>query len=146
MDTEQILTYIGMCVVVLFAIYYVLKMGSMQASVIEGLTSKKDSESLGSGNREDIKALKSVIDKMSDSLLLDKYRDDYEDMLMDLEKLIDYTILEGIIGVSSDVKNSGQLKIDDNTKGFGKALPVLNELYTLKTNLNSTMEFLDNNK
>ena len=145
METEQVLTYIGMAVVVVLALYYVLKMGSMQARVIEGLTSKS-TESLDSIDRDDIQALKSAVEKMSDSILLSKYRTDYENMLMDLEKLVDLTILDGLVRATSDVKKTGQLNINDTSSGFGKALPVLNELYKLKVNLNSTMDFLDSNK
>ena len=144
MDTEQILTYIGMAVVVIFAIYYVLKMGSVQARVIEGLTSKKTNTSaLDTMATGDVKVLKSAVEKMSDGWLIDKYRSNYEDMLMDLEKLVDYTILEGLIHSSASIQESGTIDMSDKTTGFGKAVPILNELYTLKANLNSTMDFLD---
>ena len=44
MLSEEILTYIGMALVVLFLVYYVYKVSSVQGRVIEGLRNKKQNK------------------------------------------------------------------------------------------------------
>ena len=136
-------TYVGMIVVVLFGIYYVCKVMSVQGKVIEGLTSKKKSQKsvMDLMTEGDVKSLKSAIEKMSDTVLIGKYKSDYEDMLMDFEQVIDYNILLGIVSMSGGVETGGSISTDT----LGK-IPLINELYSLKTNLNSTMDFLDSQK
>ena len=146
METEQLLMYVGMGVIILFAIYFVLKMGSLQTRVIEGLTSNSKTQKnvMDSMAEGDIKALKSAIEKYSDNLLISKYKSDYEDMLIDFEQVIDYSLLTNLIVVSSMLGPEG-LNIGKGGITLHQ-LQILNELYTLKTNLNSTMDFLDGQK
>jgi hypothetical protein len=151
METEQLLMYIGMGVIVVFAIYFVLKMGSLQTRVIEGLTSKSKQktsfwDSITTG---DIKALKAGNEKMADTLLISKYKTDYEDMLIDYETAIDNNILGWLISFSGLINKDGMINVSVTNKDSGPSvlspdkINLLNGLYTLKNNLNSTMEFLD---
>ena len=146
MEMEQLLMYIGMGEIIVFAIYFVLKMGSLQTRVIEGLTSKNNSQKsvMDSMAEGDTKALKSAIEKYSDKFLISKYKSDYEDMIIDFEQVIDYSLLNNLIFMSSSLGPDG-LNIGKGGITL-EQLKIINELYTLKTNLNSTMDFLDGHK
>ena len=150
MLSEQILTYIGMIVVVLFLVYYVYKVSSVQGKVIEGLTNKKSSKSFMDAITEgDVKALKVANEKLSDTLLISKYKSDYEDMIIDFEQSIDMNILALLVSFSNRVSDDGTLDISSKSTPStisNETLQLLNNLYTLKTNLNSTMDFLDSKK
>ena len=147
MISEQVLTYIGMSVVILGAVYYVYKVMQVQDRVIEGLVSnsKKSLSDIMANN--DIQALKGLNEKMADTLLIGKYRTNYEDMILDLETALDNTILMSLINISGNVnKNDSSLDISNEKTGLSKAIPMLNDLYKLKKNLNLSMDFLDSQK
>lgn len=149
MFSEQILTYIGMAVVILFAIYYVYKVMQVQNNVIEGLSrrtkSKDTSPTLGSILDTDNNALKKSNEKASDVLLISKYRSKYEDLLLDLDTTLDNNILRmlGLLGLSVD--DNGDIIISKEGVPL-EFLQGINELYKLKNNLNTTMDFLDSTK
>lgn len=148
MDIDQsTFTYIGMAVVVIIAIYYVYKVLEVQHDVIEGLTMQKNQKPIMNAVSEGkIGELKQSVEKLSDTMLIQKYRNDYEDMVMELEQVIDFNILQGLVSLSSTINKKGTIDYTDSKHGAPRVIPILNELYTLKENLNSTMEFIDSRK
>jgi len=150
MDSDNIYTYVGMIAVVAFVIYFVCKMGILQSKVVEGLTSKKPTKSFMDIMTEgDVKKLKVANEKMSDTLLISKYKSDYEDMIIDFEVAIDNNILGLLVSFSGRIDKEGYLNISNKTTPqtiSSESIQLLNGLYTLKTNLNSSMEFLDGQK
>lgn len=143
-NEQQILTYIGMAVVVVFAFYYIYKVSEVQHNVIEGLTNKNKEASIDDiMAKDDASLLKKTTEKLSDTLLVPKYRSDYEDMIIDLDHSIDYNILQGLLTLSSEIGRDGSIDIKNNKSKVATMVPLLNELYTLKKNLNSSMEFVD---
>ena len=102
MDSDNVYTYVGMIVVAAFVIYFVCKMGLLQSKVVEGLTSKKQTKSFMDLMTEgDVKALKVANEKMADTLLISKYKSDYEDMAIDFETAIDNNILALLVSLSN---------------------------------------------
>ena len=140
MLSEEILGYIGMATVILFAIYYVYKVMQVQNDVIEGLTTQKQvTDAIAEGETEKVKQ---SMEKLSDTLLIKKYKNTYEDLVMDLEKVIDYNVITGLVHLSSKLDKQGIINMSN--EATRNTVESLNNLYTLKQNLNSTMEFLDN--
>lgn len=143
-NEQQILTYIGMAVVVVFTVYYIYKVSEVQHNVIEGLTNKNKTPSIDDiMTKDDTSLLKKTTEKLSDTLLIPKYRSDYEDMIIDLDHSIDYNILQGLLTLSSEIGRDGSIDIKNSKSKVATMVPLLNELYTLKKNLNSSMEFVD---
>ena len=142
-NEQQILTYIGMAVVVVFVFYYIYKVSEVQHNVIEGLTNKKNPSIDDITAKDDASLLKKTTEKLSDTLLVPKYRSDYEDMIIDLDHSIDYNILQGLLTLSSEIGREGSIDIKNSKSKVSTMVPLLNELYTLKKNLNSSMEFVD---
>lgn len=154
--------YIGIFVLVLFAIYIILKLATTQFKVVEGLvggnrngvnTPQSYMDILANG---DDKTLRTGIEKMNDSLLISKYKSDYEDVLIDLEEIINQNLLYYTLHIASNVDGkTGLLKFSNanantNTKngietdGVSlETLQTLNELYKYKENLNTTMKYID---
>ena len=147
-NEQQILTYIGMAVVVVFAFYYIYKVTQVQRNVIEGLTNKqKDTSIADLMAKSDISELKKSNEKMADTLLIDKYRNDYEDMLIDFETAIDNSILYYVTIAAGLVGKDGAITVGEKPAPNTISIQLLNSingLYDLKKNLNTTMEFLDN--
>lgn len=152
--------YIGIFVLGLFAIYIILKLATTQFKVVEGLvggntngvnTPQSYMDILANG---DDKTLRTGIEKMNDSLLINKYKSDYEDVLIDLEEIINQNLLYYTLHIASNVDGkTGLLKFSNrntNTKngietdGVSlETLQTLNELYKYKENLNTTMKYID---
>lgn len=139
MTQEDILMYIGMIVVAFFVLYMIARFAKIQRNVVEGLTNNKNSDKsmidvMAEGN---IKELKSLNQKLDDSLRIDKYRKDYEDMLIDLDDYINGVLLREIAFLSNDIKDTKE------TNQMIETIPRLNELYKFKENLNTTMDYID---
>lgn len=143
---EKMLSYIGMAVVIVFAIYYVYKVMQVQNNVIEGLRNKKGAtpSSMDLLLDED-KQLKTANEKAGDTLLIGKYKSKYEDLLIELDTALDNNLLSMLTMVAANVTKDGELSI--NSEGLTlESLQTINELYKLKENLNVTMDFLDGTK
>ena len=109
---------------------------------IEGMANKNNKKSLtdilANGDHKQIEAF---VKKMDDTLLIDKYRTDYEDMLVSLEEALNQGILDVLIYLSSSINsNDGINKMNFST------VSNLNELYKLRDNLTSTMDYIDGKK
>jgi hypothetical protein len=123
---------------IIVVIYILLKLFSVQRDVVESLTNNDSPpgfEIMAKGKLDDLK--KSI--KMGEDMLrIDKYKNEYEDLIIDLDEIVNYGILTSIIMVGDKVakgNNKDKMNVD--------ALKEINELYKFKEILNSTMEFLD---
>lgn len=94
---------------------------------IEGLINRKDNkESTTNTWEEETENLRRENEKMSDSLLIDKYKNDYIDFITELEDRVNYNILNEILEKKLDL---------DPEK--------INRLYKLRDNLASSVDFLN---
>ena len=123
-------------IVLIIAVFVVVFFATMLGTKKEGLTSASSSSSsvkgeagLAAGYADEIKA-KTV--ELQDTLLIAKYRKEYETTLINLDEYIGMLMLQQCL----------QLKLDGG-KELLVGLDALNTLQSSKNNLNITMEHLD---
>jgi len=100
--------YAGLIVIAYLFIRFVIKMSSYQTRVIETMTvSTVDNSAIAT-------SVSSNTDKLNDTLLISKYRANYEDTIIQLEKAISIAILSEVVNnavtISSDPISSDSLK------------------------------------
>lgn len=136
--SSDMLKYVGMLVVIIFIIYLIVRMANIQMGVIEGLTNKKDTEnsvaSLSTNLDKQIENLTDEISYLKESMLFDKYKEKYEDLIIKYDEYIDLSIIKQGTNVSKLLN------------GNDKDLEQLNRLIQTKENLNKVMEILDEQK
>ena len=116
---------LGFIVLVVIGMCFVFDIISYQFKVVEGLTTTTDSKK----NAEEIK---NKTNKILDGLLIDKYREGYEESLTNLLELTNATTLQKIL--SADLKNKNDIiHLAYHTN-------VLNDF---KKTLNESMKFMD---
>lgn len=131
MDTR--IKYAGLILIVYLCIRFVIKMYSYQTRVIETMTeSTMDKSTIAT-------TVSANTDKLSDTLLISKYRTNYEDTIIQLEKAISTAMLSEVVNnavnISSDPVSSDSLK----------AIATINQLKTFRESLNQSMIILDKN-
>ena len=133
-EADDLYKIVGLIVVIIFVVSIGAKMFSYQAKVIEGMTnSSTDKDTISS-------AVSSNTDKLSDTLLASKYRSNYEDSIINLEKAVSVGILSEVINnaetISSDPASSKALT----------AMSSINTMQTFRETLNQSMIILDKSK
>jgi hypothetical protein len=133
-EADDLYKIVGLIVVIIFVVSIGAKMFSYQAKVIEGMTnSSTDKDTISS-------AVSSNTDKLSDTLLASKYRSNYEDTIINLEKAVSVGILSEVINnaetISSDPASSKALT----------AMSSINTMQTFRETLNQSMIILDKSK
>lgn len=76
-----------------------------------------------------VSGIKDKVIKLQDTMLLSKYRTDYENVIMGLDDLVDNLMLEKVLSITAD-----------NTQKSFQELVTLNDS---KTALNNVMKFID---
>ena len=76
-----------------------------------------------------VSGIKDKVIKLQDTMLLSKYRADYENVIMGLDDLVDNLMLEKVLSITAD-----------NTQKSFQELVTLNDS---KTALNNVMKFID---
>jgi hypothetical protein len=133
MESDDIYKYLGLFIVVLFLVYIVIKTMNFQLKMVEGFDVKGVTDSIGSvGTTDKDKvpdAIKNNTNKVSDSLLIDKYLRAYEDTIIDLDANIDMYILQQVLqsaeGISADPGSAASQAIItkiNNAKAFTDSL------------------------
>lgn len=153
MNNNEILMYLGIFLLAIFVIYFLSNMANIQRNVIEGLTSKssnnKSSINLGDGIESEAKNIKKMNEQLNDSWGFDKYKSDYEDIIIALDEYIDNMILFFLVSKLGKKYKDPYSLIEDlaNTdKDNNSIIKMLNEFYKFKENLNSTMDYLNSKK
>jgi hypothetical protein len=134
----NLVMYILVGIIIVYIIFSIVGSGR----IVEGMTneakSKPYTDLLAEG---DHKQLTKVIQKLDDTILVDKYRSDYEDVLVNLEEALNQTILVNLVELASEANmNDGLKKIKHET------YEALNSMYKLRDNLSSTMDYIDSKK
>ena len=134
LDKDSIYKYIGIFFIALFFLFIVVRTLNFQAKVLEGLTT-------GSGTTTDKSNLPEAINAntttLEDSLLLSKYKKNYEDIIINLENNVNFNILNGI------VSNSETLSKNPMDPAALQTIASINSLKTFKDTLNDSMVFLN---
>lgn len=134
--------YIIIGIIIVYILFSILG----TANTVEGMTNKDNTtkpfaEILAEG---DHKQIKKVIEKNDDMILIDKYRSDYEEALIDLEETINQNLLMDLLSLSAGIKAKDAGMGMNSIKP--EAIDGLNNLYKLRDNLSSTMDYIDGKK
>jgi hypothetical protein len=130
-----------MIVAIIGIMFYLIFSSMKKANVFEGLDNQTGGVSatpsvpngFGGNAAAYATAVKAQVTQMQDQMLISKYRKDYETAIINLEDLINYSMLSTALQIKSDSK-------PDELKPFAE---YINTLSSAKDNLNSVMKFLD---
>lgn len=132
MSTEQFFLYLGYAVIILFIVWFLIKLTNVQVKIVEGLTNRNTANQTGPNG----KVISNETAQIIDGLHLDKYRGNYEDIIMNLEKWCNTSIVAGI--ADNKINASDPLNPENI-----KHISALNQLKQFKDTLNDAMQFLD---
>ncbi len=134
---EEIYRYLGIFTLTLFFIYIVSCVLNTQNNIIEGLTNQKKPLNIQDDLFSNLdKHLKENNDRLSDSLLIKKYKTQYEDSIIEIDTNTELKILQLTILYGNALANN-----DD--KEAKKYLEEINLLQNLKASLKNTMKHVD---
>jgi hypothetical protein len=144
-NNEEILKFLGICVVVGVLVFYGVNFLKLQAQVLEGATNMSDSNtSLSStngigGNASQYNAtLKAEVIKMQDTLLIPKYRAEYENSILNLDDYLNLAMLKTALSIN--LTNEIEPGKPNPNIALLSSLKVLSDA---KSTLNSSMKYLD---
>ena len=143
-NAEDIYKYLGLAVVIILVFVFVSKCMRVQFKVMENFISRSsskddsdDDDSSGSSDSSPVSNLaQQVLDKsqsLEDALLIDKYKDDYEDLIINTEAMASMGQLAMLKQLAPSM---GSSKSDD-------LINKINNLQTFKTALDNMMKDLD---
>ena len=151
---ENIYRYLGLGVVILVALYILIKTLTFQGKIIEGLTNSTEATSEPTSSAE-ISLLNTVTskstegitaqnNKLQDILALDKYRTDYENLIIALEDYANVMMFAKVVGIGAKVStlSNGQ----PVTNGIIEDLEKANKLKEFISTLNASMSYIDKSK
>ena len=132
-EQESFYKYIGLIAVIFIGLYIGQKVIKYQSKVVETLTSS-------SGDPSGVtSSVTSNTDKISDTLLISKYRTNYEDTIIGLEKAVGLGLLSEV------VNNAATISADPTSSSSLSAIKNINELKSFRESLNQSMIILDKN-
>ena len=151
---ENIYRYLGLGVVILVALYILIKTLTFQGKIIEGLTNSTEATSEPTSSAE-ISLLNTVTskstegitaqnNKLQDILALDKYRTDYENLIIALEDYANVMMFAKVVGIGAKVStlSNGQPVTNVIIEDMEKA----NKLKEFISTLNASMSYIDKSK
>jgi hypothetical protein len=134
MKENDMIMYIGLISLVLFLFFIISRVFTFQTSMMEGL-SNKDSQAqpinVTVGKVENINKVS------EDHLFIEKYRSDYEDLIIHLEETTNLDMMRLIKEHGNNIEQGKT--VDEQMKTIKK----INELNQLKESLNSSMKYMD---
>lgn len=137
---EDLLTIGIILVVSMYVIYYLVDKfvyTKSQYSMIEGLENQSSTNNIAANAKPFADSLKSTAVSKVDTLLIPKYRTDYENAIINTDDYINALMLEQLLKMDMTTKNDSN-NIDILTK--------ISQLQSAKTALNSIMTFVDKQK
>ena len=120
--------------VILLLLVGIFSRASAYQKTVEGMTSSPETDKTKLGS-----TVSSNADKISDTLLISKYRSNYEDAIIGLEKAVSLAL------VSEVVNNSDTISVDPISDDSMKAITNINTLKSFRESLNTSMVILDKN-
>jgi len=133
---QDLFKLIGILLFSFFLVYLVVKLFNLQANVIEGLTNPTSTTSTSgeagtASNYAD--TIKSQTVLLQDSLLISKYRKDYENVILNMEDYLHMLLLKQIVNIN----------INGTSKEIADGLNTINIIKNAKDALDDTMKFVD---
>jgi uncharacterized membrane protein YvbJ len=133
MDQNEIYNYIGLIAILMITLFIFIKAFSYQNKVVETMTNTTtDKDKISS-------IVDTMTNKINDALLINKYRSNYEDTIVHLEKAVSLSLLSEVIN------NAEKIASDVTSTESVKTIANLNQLKTFRETLNQTMIILDKN-
>jgi hypothetical protein len=138
---EEIFKIVGIIIVVGYLIYLAVKSMSLQGQIIEGLTNPSPandailSKNSASGAQDYANAINKMHSRISDSLLIKDNRTAYENVVIQLDDLINASMLKHIMSVN-------QNDLNDDTKLY-ELVDRINKMNDGKKSLNTIMKYID---
>jgi hypothetical protein len=137
MKEEDIYKYVGIFAISMILIYIITKILRTQNNIIEGLTNQSNPLKIQSDLFANLdKHLKETNDRLADSLLIKKYKSQYEDTIIEIDNNSDLRILQLTILYGNAVASS------DNEKA-SKYLEEITMIKNLRDSLKDTMKYID---
>ena len=144
--------YIGVAILILFMIYFVAHMGATQKRLVEGLRNRddddddngndNDSSNCGANSEKIAEKVKDMKTSILDGLLIDKYRDNYEDILINLDDWASASILKAL--VCGKIDPSDDVTSDNSrAKKTIATIALVKDLDKFRDILNNSMKSLD---
>jgi len=116
MSIEDVFIAIGFIVFCLAIIYYFGQCMSLNTSIIEGLENKDEAvkstsptSNIAGGTTASIDAIKAETVKIQDTLLIDKYKDDYVKKIIALDDYFDMAMVSMALQMSPGSPNQGNM-------------------------------------
>ena len=131
---DTLFKIIGGAIILLLLVGIFSRASVYQKQVVEAMTSSPETDKSQLGT-----TVSSNSDKISDALLISKYRSNYEDAIIGLEKAVSLAL------VSEVVNNSETISADPISDDSMKAINNINALKTFRESLNTSMVVLDKN-
>ncbi len=141
--TDDLFKMVGILIFSFFIIYILVKLFKLQANVMEGLTGMDNTSSSTTSAQSTFgeagaasnyaASVKARVVQLQDELLIAKYRQDYENAIMNLDDYIGFLMLKTTLNIN----------LNGDAKSSIDSLTILNTLKNAKDSLNSTMVFLD---
>jgi len=134
---------VGIIIVVGYLIYLAIKSLTLQSSIMEGLTNNQTTtandqavfNNKGSGAQSYANKIQQIQQDAIKNLDISNNRTDYENVIIQMDDLINATMLKTVMSINkTDLKDEGKL-IDVVEK--------INKLNDGKKSLNSIMKFID---
>ena len=130
-NQDDLYRLIGMAFLLVIAVAIAMKALSYQRKIIEGMSNTDTSPSNISSK------ISSDADQVDTKLAVHKNRTNYEDTIVQLEKVVSMTLLSEVINTAETVAS------DPTTADAQKSIAVVNNLQNFRKTLNETMVILD---
>ena len=130
-NQDDLYRLIGMAFLLVIAVAIAMKALSYQRKIIEGMSSTDTSPDNISSK------ISSDADQVDTKLAVHKNRTNYEDTIVQLEKVISMTLLSEVINTAETVAS------DPTTTDAQKSIAVVNNLQNFRKTLNEAMVILD---
>jgi len=147
MSEDNIYKYLGLGVVSILAIYIGIKSLTFQAKLIEGMTNNNNNNNQSTQvslleNTTNISAenIKKENEKLTDVLAINKYRTNYENLIIALEEYTNIMMFNNVTLVSNLINQK---------KTTLELIPIMQQANTAKSfidTLNASMKFIDRKK
>ena len=154
MNFDNINRYLGITAIILIIVYIGFKGLNYQKNFLEGMTGNSTTTTTGGSVEaanfldnvagKSVDAIKAQNDKLSDVISMDKYRNDYENLLIVLDEYTKNMILSKVISVGSKISALPRGSVINNA--IVEDIDSANSLKTFIDTLNSTMTFIDKTK
>ena len=136
--SNPIYKYIAIAIFLSFSVFIIGQCLNYQNYVIEGLTNHKKANIVDKDYYSQLdQELKNVNDHKKDTLLVSKYKLQFEDLLIELNENTNLQLLE-------TMKEYANSLIQKNNKNCKRCLDNISKLHNMNNSLNSVMKYLDN--